>query len=104
MRVLSKIPFSSISLAKGRTFSSANWRMLSRKRSSSSVRVVRGVGAGACSVVSGIGIPSRMEPVILALRGLGVMQGQADHGGDCDDGRLGHFPAEEDGQAGCGDD
>src|SRR5580704_18066225 len=54
MRSFSNTPFSSISFTKGRTLSSANWRMLSRKRISSSVSVVRGEGAAACNMVSGI--------------------------------------------------
>src|SRR5271165_2252490 len=57
MRSLSKTAFSSISLTKGRIFCSANWRMLSRKRSSSSVRVVKGAGAEACNAASGMGTP-----------------------------------------------
>src|SRR5437764_455426 len=50
MRSFSNTPFSSISFTCGRIFSSANCRMLSRKRISSSVRVVSGVGWAACRV------------------------------------------------------
>src|SRR5271155_5568709 len=67
MSSLSKTPFSSISFTSGRTFSSANWRMLSRKRISSSVKLVRGVGEGSWRT-SGIQAPSHEygEPRILA--------------------------------------
>src|SRR6266567_1503695 len=58
---LSKTPFSSISLARGRTFSSANCRTLSRKRVSSSVSEVMGAGAD-CKTVSGIGDFRRKTP------------------------------------------
>src|SRR5580704_3361845 len=71
MSSLSKTPFSSISFTSGRTFSSANWRMLSRKRISSSVKLVSGVGEGSWRT-SGIQAPSDEygEPRILAsLRG-----------------------------------
>src|ERR1700685_341095 len=47
-------PFSSISLTRGRILSSANWRMLSRKRTSSSVSVVKGAGGVASKAVSDI--------------------------------------------------
>src|ERR1700733_8901296 len=69
MRSLSKTPFSSISFTSGRTFSSANWRMLSRKRISSSVKLVSGVGEGSWRT-SGIQAPSHEygELRILASR------------------------------------
>src|SRR5207302_1444300 len=51
-RSWSNTPFSSISFTSGRTFSSANCRMLSRNMISSSVKEVRGEGGGDCSVVS----------------------------------------------------
>src|ERR1022692_1150363 len=72
MRSFSKTPFSSISLTRGRTFSSANWRMLSRKRISSSVKLVSGVGDGSWRT-SGIQAPSIEydEPRILASLGRG---------------------------------
>src|ERR1043166_1680516 len=52
-KLLSKTPFSSISLTSGRSFSSANWRTLSRNKISSSLRLVRGE-AVAGERVSGI--------------------------------------------------
>src|ERR1019366_323105 len=72
MSLGSKMPFSSISLTWGRTLSSANWRTVSRKSTSSSVSETRGAGAEAAAFATACDmmaiLPDRgRKPLILAF-------------------------------------